>query len=112
LFSPDLDVAVENFSPDDPEDFSFLLWAIVGRADSEGEELLQLVVCTPRALRKRLESEEVVFGRSLVIIDSPDMPRMLGVVRSEIERHEGETWREVVSGLTRLGFYEGEDYYW
>lgn len=109
LFSPDLHVAVEDFSPDDPEDFSFLLWAIVGPADSEGEELLQLIVSTPRALQKRLGSEDVVFGRSLVIVDSPDMPRMLGAVRAEIERHEGETWRDVVSRLAHLGFYEGDN---
>jgi hypothetical protein len=45
FISPDIDL--DDFQPEDPADFSFLLQALVGPSDSEGEESLQLIVCTP-----------------------------------------------------------------
>jgi hypothetical protein len=55
---PDIDL--DDFRPQDPVDFSFLPKALVGPSDSEGEESLQLIVCTPRALERRVASEGVV----------------------------------------------------
>jgi immunity protein 8 of polymorphic toxin system len=60
FISPDIDL--DDFHPEDPVDFSFLLQVLVGPHDSEGEESLQLIVCTPRALERRVEAEGVVFG--------------------------------------------------
>ena len=107
FISPDVDL--DDFRPEDPEDFCFLLEALVGPADSEGEESLQLLVCTPRALARRVASEGVIFGRSLVIVDSPKISRILDSVRAAVERAEASSWNAVARRLERLGIYEFEE---
>jgi hypothetical protein len=38
------------------------------------------------------------------------MPRILQEIRAEIESIERDSWSSVARRLTRLGFYEFEDY--
>jgi hypothetical protein len=59
MSSPDTDLV--RFTPEDPENFSFLLEVVVGPSDDEGAELLQLVVCTLRNLEERLVREDVIL---------------------------------------------------
>src|SRR4051794_470996 len=106
FISPDIDL--DDFKPEDPADFSFLLQALVGPADSEGEESIQFLVCTARALARRVASEGLIFGRSLVIIDSPDIPRTLNAIRNAIERAEAPSWDALTRYLERLGIHEFE----
>jgi hypothetical protein len=108
FISPDVDL--ENFHPDDPENFSFLLQAIVGPVDSEGDESLQMIVCTPAYLRSRLDTETVIFGRPYVIVGSPGLSRILGSIKASIERIDGRDWGEVAKKLARLGIWEFEDF--
>jgi hypothetical protein len=108
FISPDVDL--ENFRPDDPDDFSFLLQAIVGPKDAEGDESLEFNVCTLASLTSTVSSERVFFGRSLVIVGTSKISEILDSVRSAVERVEGASWAEVAERLTRLGYYEFEDY--
>jgi Immunity protein 8 len=107
FISPDIDL--DDFKPDNPAEFSFLLQALVGPDDSEGEESLQFLVCTPRALERRVASEGIVFGRPLVIVESPDISRILDAVRGAVERPEALSWDALCRRLERLGIYEFED---
>jgi hypothetical protein len=108
FISPDVDL--DHFKPEDPENFSFLLQALVGPADSIGEESLQFLVTTMQALAQTVEADGVVFGRSLVIVSQPDIPRILASVRSAIERPEADSWAVLAQRLARLGIYEFEDF--
>jgi hypothetical protein len=85
------------FHPQDPEDFSFLLQALVGPADGPGEESLQFIVCTPRSIRKKLATQPIVFGRSLVIVETWGAERILAGIRLAIERIDAPTWNAVVN---------------
>lgn len=107
FLSPDVDLS--SFQPDDPENFTFLLQVIVGPHGSEGDESLQFIVCTPRSLENRFESEEIITGHSLLIADTPDIATILTFVRRLIERIEAETWAGVASRLARIGLYEFAD---
>jgi hypothetical protein len=107
FISPDVDL--DDFRPNDPEDFSFLLQALVGPADSIGEESVQFLVTTVRALEKTVQTDRLVFGRSLVIVAGPDMPRILDAVRRAIETLEAPSWGLLAQRLTRLGVYEFEN---
>lgn len=106
FISPDVDL--DSFQPDDPENFSFLLQVLVGPAESDGGESLQLVVTTLRALEEMVQSDGVVFGRSLVIVDGPNIPRILSSVRQAIEHLQAPSWALLAQQLTRLGVYEFE----
>lgn len=108
FISPDINL--DDFRPEDSADFSFLLQALVGPDDSEGEESLQFLVCTPRALERRVASEKLIFGRSLVVVESPDIPQILNAVRGAVERAEAPSWSELARYLERLGVYEFEAY--
>jgi Immunity protein 8 len=55
-----------------------------------------------------VEAHGVVLGRSMVIVDGPDLSRVLAFVRSAIERPEAPTWTALAHKLTRLGVYEFE----
>ncbi|EWM14106.1 Imm8 family immunity protein [Kutzneria sp. 744] len=104
------DVELDSYNPADPDNFSFLLQAIVGPNDGPGEESVQFIVCTPEALKDKVAREGVVLGRPLVIVDSPQVSRILIAIKSAIERTEGSTWQEVGGRLSRLGRYEFEDF--
>ncbi|MET8763935.1 Imm8 family immunity protein [Lentzea sp. NPDC004782] len=108
FISPDVDL--EDFRPDDPDDFSFLLQALVGPADGEGEESVQFNVCTLASLASTMSSQRVLFGRSLVIVSTSRIGEILDSVRTAIERTEGASWADVAERLSRLGYYEFEDY--
>ncbi|QKW35238.1 hypothetical protein HUT06_15305 [Actinomadura sp. NAK00032] len=107
LISPDVDL--DSFWPEDETDFSFLLQALVGPSDGIGEESLQFIVCTPKNVARRLVREQVVFGYSLILVDSPNIPPLLRTVTAAIERIEGATWSDMVRKLARLGVYEFDD---
>lgn len=49
LHSPDID-DLKCWSPAEPECFGFLLQALVGPSDGEGEEPFDFVVCSPNGL--------------------------------------------------------------
>lgn len=106
FISPDVDL--DDFRPDDPENFSFLLQALVGPAESAGEESLQFIVTTLHALEEKVQEDGVIFGHSLVIVDGPNVPRILNSVRRSIERLEAPSWERLAQQLTRLGVYEFE----
>jgi hypothetical protein len=96
FISPDVDL--DGFRPDDPDDFSFRLQALVGPADGPGEESFEFLVRTPRSLIAQVEEEQPVFGRSLVIVGTSDIGRILARVRSAIEGLEASSWK----ALTRM----------
>jgi hypothetical protein len=104
FLSPDVDL--EDFRPEDPEKFMFLLQVLVGPVDSIGEESLQFIVVSLGALRELVAADGAVLGRSLVVVDGARMDRILGFVRSAIERMEAPTWAELGRRLARLGVYE------
>jgi hypothetical protein len=106
--SPDVDLGA--FSPEDPDDFTVLIQAIVGPEGAEGEESLEFIVTTPGALARKIEAEGPVFGRGFVVVRSTDMSSILNTIEKAIARVEGSDWSAVANRLIRLGFYEFEDF--
>lgn len=106
--SPDVDL--DNFKVEDPEKFSFSLEAFVGPADSEGEESLSFRVCNPKYLATEIVQDRVILGWQLVIVNNPDLPKILDAVTHAIERTEADSWRALAGRLARIGHYEFEDF--
>ena len=107
FISPDVDL--QDFRPDDPQKFSVLVQALVGPADSDGEESVQFVVTTPRALEEKVQADGVVFGRALVVVNGPSMRQSLGSIERAIESLEAPSWNLLAQRLARLGIYEFEE---
>lgn len=109
LHSPDV-TDLSSYCPEDPECFGFLLQAIAGPKGSPGEESFDMIVCTPQWLTKRHRREDVVVGRSYVIVFEYDFKRLSLFIDRYAERCSGHTWRDVAEKLGRIGIWEFEDY--
>ncbi|WP_157815541.1 Imm8 family immunity protein [Kitasatospora sp. CB02891] len=105
--SPDIDL--DEFAPEDPESFAFLLQAIVGPEDGPGSESLQFTVCTPRHLSRLIEDLGVVPGHGLVVVETCRLDRVLAYVERMIGRQTGEDWPAVAKNLGRIGTMEFDD---
>ncbi|HEY2063503.1 Imm8 family immunity protein [Amycolatopsis sp. NBC_01480] len=104
------DADLRNFSPEDPDNFWLPLQVIVGPDnDPRGEEIVQFIVCTPKALQATIAREGFLMGRSLVIVDSADMERIKQFITAEIEKIEAPSYAGVGVQLAWLGDYEFED---
>lgn len=109
IHSPDIEDLLQ-FSPDDPERFSFLLQAIVGPLHKEGEESFDIEVCTPEWLSENHEKNDIVFGRHLLIVFDYNYERIVNKIKSYVEKCEGDTWDKIAEQIGRIGKWEFEDY--
>ncbi len=109
ILSPDID-DLENYHPEDPTCFGFLLRAMVGPADEEGQESFDIEVCTPKWLEKTYRSDDVVVGRHHLIVREYNFDRIVGKINNFVRSCSGKDWDEVAAKVSRLGYWEFEDY--
>lgn len=109
LHSPDVD-DLKGYSPEESDNFGFLLQAMIGPADCEGEESFDMVVCTPEWLKRTYPATEIILGCHYLIVFRYDYENLAGYIARFAERCSGESWRDVAQQLTRLGKWEFEDY--
>lgn len=109
LHSPDI-YDLENYQPEDPEKFGFLLQAMVGPEGKEGEESFDIEVCTPRWLEETHGISDVIIGRHHLIVREYNYPRIVATIKDFLRCCSGERWNEVAEKVSRLGKWEFEDY--
>lgn len=109
LHSPDVE-NLEEYCPQDPNNFSFLLQVMVGPEDEEGEESFDIEVCTPEWLKTRCAREGVVIGRHLIVLEKYDYKKICKFLDSYLYGCAGESWGEVAEKISRIGKWEFEDY--
>jgi hypothetical protein len=97
---------VETYMPEEEDNFGFVLRAIIGPLDGEGEESFDIIVCTPKWLMKKYGPSDVLLGLHKLIVFKYDYPRVRGFIEKFLMRCSGNTWEEV--GL--LGQWEFEGY--
>src|ERR1022692_1434765 len=101
--SPDV-YDLDNYTPDRPECFSFLLEVAVESPDSEGEEIFGIVVSTPTWFLVNNKPEDIVLGRAQIIILEFNWERLRLFLELWIETHcVGPTWRECADKLNLIG---------
>jgi|HubBroStandDraft_1064217.scaffolds.fasta_scaffold250005_1 hypothetical protein len=109
LHSPDV-YDLKAYVPDIPDNFGFLLQAMVGPKGADGEESFDMLVCTPKWLCEHHDRSEIVVGRHHLIVFEYSYYRLEGVVSTYCAYCSGESWREIAAKLARLGKWEFEDY--
>jgi len=107
--SPDI-YDLENYRPENPENFGFLLQVMVGPEGKDGEESFDIEVCTPKWLEETYEVEDVVIGRHHIIIREYNFERLVRSIKDFLKQCSGESWNEVTEKVSRLGRWEFEDY--
>jgi hypothetical protein len=101
------DAELETFRPDGP--FGVSMFAEVGPASEPGEELFQFTVCTPEWFAQNMNGD-FVLGRHFLFVKEYDYEALRNFVSSYCSRCVGASWREIAEKISRLGYWEFEDY--
>jgi len=99
---------IRTSQPDDPLCFNEKLTAVIGPADFEGGDYFHIDVCTPRWIQQHHCG--LAWGRFMLIVDKYDYEEIAGFVSRYVESCEGENWEELAAKLSRVMFWEFEDY--
>ena len=84
----------------------------VGPSDGHGGDLFGVEVCTPEFLATRCQREGYVDGRHIVVtsFEAYSEAGLRSFLTRRVEQVEGATWRDVAAKVSRIGFWEFEDY--
>ena len=109
LHSPDI-ADVKTYLPDEQDNFGFILQAMVGPMDSDGEESFDITVCTPKWLASKYGDSDVLLGLHKLIVFQYDYARLCRFIEKYLMRCSGDTWQEVDAKVSLLGQWEFEGY--
>lgn len=110
IYSPDIpDLEPATWQPTDPLDFKVLIEIVAGPDDGPGEEHFVLLLTTPRALTREIESNGPTFGRHHLVVDSYDWPSIRAVIATKAEEAEAPTWLDAATLFGRWARWEFED---
>ncbi len=111
LHSLDLSVGdVKTYLPDEQDNFGFILRAMIGPLDGEGEESFDIVVCTPKWLIEKYGPSDILLGLHKLIVFKYDYDRLRGFIEKFLMRCSGSSWHEVGQKANLLGQWEFEAY--
>lgn len=103
-----LEVDLRSYDPAELDDFSFGLRAMIGSADSQGQESFDIHVCTPKWLVRHCQ--EPMWGRHMLIVPHYDLVMIEAAIEGYCQSCSGRDWNEVGMRLSRIGKWEFEDY--
>ena len=99
-----------SYSPPQFDNFCFLFRAMVGPAEREGKESFDIQVCTPKWLLSNMREDDIIPGRHFLIVLEYHFEKILNRIRNLIESCTGDDWDEIAEQVSRIGFWEFEDY--
>lgn len=102
----DLDTIV----PEDRGDVGEWLRVLAGPAGQAGGESFDLLVCTPVWLGRHVAEHGPQIGRHHLIVEAWDAQQVRDTVTRLFERESAEDWPRLAERLSRLGYWEFEDY--
>lgn len=111
----------EDFYPDDPKNFFAMVDMDIGLASSEGGDIFNLMVCTPRWFEENVMTKRPsdpthetirnsIFGRHYLFVHEFDEDEIEKEVRWIVDSVKGKDWSEMASRLSRYFGWEFEDY--
>ena len=109
LHCPEID-DLESWSPGDGP-FGISVLALIGPADSTGEESFVLTICTPEWFAaEQMRGQSVRSGTHTLFVTKYDYRAIVNFIERAVHRAEGKTWREIAEQLSWLGHWEFADY--
>lgn len=111
LHSPDIgNLSLENYSPENPDNFSLFIQAMIGPLGEEGEESFNFLVCTPKRLTSELEDNGFLFGKAYLFVREYNYKVIHKTIKDLCDRIYGDNWNVIAQKLSRFGHWEFEDY--
>ncbi len=109
LYNPSIS-DLSGYCPEDPEKFCILFRAVVGLSDTDGEESFDIQVCTPQWFLSTMKKDDVIPGRHFLIVLTYNFERIYSKIKDFIESCNGSSWNEIAEKVSRIGYWEFEDY--
>ena len=109
LHSPDVH-DLENYVPEAPDCFGFLLQMMIGPDNDMGSESFDAMVCTPEWLNVNFREHEIIWGRHYIIVFQYDYRRLVDRIENYLATCKGDSWAEVALKVCRIGHWEFEDH--
>jgi hypothetical protein len=98
-------------SPDDPEDCCVGIQADIGPVGTDGADTFEFIVCTPKALSRRLDDDPRPFwARGTLIVRTFSWHAAEAAMHQFVRSVSGSDWTEVSMKLNRFLGWEFEDY--
>lgn len=109
IHSPDV-YDFESYQPEWPDNFCFLLQAMIGPAGEDGEESFDIEVCTPKWIEENLGEGEAIIGKHYLIVRVFNYKVIVCAIEKFLLGCSGANWGEVSKKVSKLGFWEFEAY--
>jgi immunity protein 8 of polymorphic toxin system len=101
---------LERHVPLNLDKFCVVIRTMVGPRGSEGEESFDINVCTPKWIEEQVEKEGFVLGRGYLVVGRYDPSLIRNTIVRLVESMSGGSWQEVAEKVSRIGYWEFEDY--
>ena len=108
-YCPDIN-DLSSYFPPQFDNFCILLKLMIGPTDREGYESFDIQVCTPKWLEMNIRENGCIIGRHFLIVLEYEYEYILSKLRCLVEACEGKDWAELAQKISRLGYWEFEDY--
>ncbi len=99
-----------SFRPAEPHRFAAVPRLFVGPSPGHGEESFDVTLCTPLWLRDKCDREGFLVGRHHIVVLAYNYEAIEGDLRRLVERCSGATWQQIAAKVSRIGYWEFEDY--
>jgi hypothetical protein len=109
LHSPDIN-DLENYLPENPDNFCVLIQALIGPSKDKGEEAFDFLVCTPKWISNEVEKEEFILGKDHIVIKKYNYGYIFKIISELCNRISGDDWNAVAYKLGHYGRWEFDDY--
>ena len=110
MYSLELDHALEEYWPEDQNNFGIAVRLMIGLENGRGSESFDILVCTPDWLKSQYAEEQYVWGRHMLIMLTYDFNLIKGAIERYIASCTGDDWLTIAQKLSRMGAWEFEDY--
>jgi hypothetical protein len=100
---------LDNWTPSG-ENWSLGIRLVAGPAGEPGEESFDLTVCTGAWLAAKARDAGVFDARHHLVVARYDWPMVDAYLRRRVSSCPGSSWSDVAEKLSRLGFWEFEDF--
>ncbi|HEX8990235.1 MAG TPA: immunity 8 family protein [Anaerolineales bacterium] len=108
LHSPDV-ADLQNFSPEEADNFRILVQALIGPLGSKGQESFDFVICTPKWIENEVERQGHLFGKAHLVVKEYDYNEIFGAIEKLCNGLSGDSWETIESKLRLYGDWEYED---
>ena len=110
LISLEIEDALENFYPADPNNFGTWVRMMIGPDDSVGAESFDVLICTLTWLNTEYSERRIFWGKNMLILFRYDLDEIKLHISKYVQNLSGDDWGTLAQKLSKVGEWEFENY--